>query len=113
MTKKKAAKKAPKKAAKTPHKNAAQKALAAAAKSVATKPVDEEPESRIQGTNDQRADAAERVRLCSEALQSALEQYRCKIVPVLNPQLELVGGSPTEPSNRGMVSCTYGIAPLV
>ena len=91
------------------------RAATEAAIDVAARSVVETPptEAAIDGTQDQRADAAQRAELCSRALDEVLQRFRCRIVPVLNQTLEMIGGSPTEPSNKGVVTCTYGVAPLV
>lgn len=94
-----------------------QAAIAAAAKSVAAKltgsPIEPDAEPRVQGTQDQRADASRRAQECSHALDEVLNRFRCRVVPVLNP-LKLVGGDqPGQPSSEGIISCTYGVVPLV
>jgi len=119
-TTKKAAKKSPPKKAVAKRATNTQAAISAAAKSVANleKPKrngtpESEPEKRIEGTPDQRQDAAQRAEACSHALDEVLTRFRCRIVPVLNPTLKMVGGSPNEPSSEGIISCTYGVAPSV
>ena len=91
---------------------ATQAAIAAAAKSVVSKPP-EPDEPPIEGTPDQRREATSRAEKCSHAVDEVLTRFRCRIVPVLNPTIEMIGGGPTEPANKGVVSCTYGVAPLV
>jgi hypothetical protein len=62
---------------------------------------------RINGTEDQIADAKQRHAACVAAIRSALDQHRCRIVPTLS--VEQVGSGPP---SRAMVSTSYWIEPL-
>ena len=84
-------------------------------KKAGRKIVDAAPEhddvtDRINGTVDQRQDAAQRAEACSHELDEVLRKHRCRIVPVLNPTMRMVGDG-KEPASEGIVSCTYGVAP--
>lgn len=64
------------------------------------------PEAHVED----RQAAAKRAEECNDALNVVLLKFRCHIVPYLNSQLEMIGAG-HEPGRKGIVSCTYGVAP--
>jgi len=69
-------------------------------------PEDQAPEL-IDGTDEQRADAACRAKECGQEIAEALAKYGCNIVPILNS--ELVGQS----GQKVLIWATYSVIPMV
>ena len=80
---------------------ASKKAVAKVAKAVAKKDAKSPPEEKpIEGTPVQRQDAARRSYACNAAINSVLQQYRCRLVPIIMPP-EPIG---TEPVGKIIVT---------
>jgi len=74
-----------------------------------TEAQDAPEDPRIQGTPDQRTEAAHRAQACTAKINAALTEFRCRLVPVIDPP-EPVG---TEPVRRIIITASYGIMPEV
>ena len=65
----------------------------------------EEAEERTQGTPEQRDDAVQRARSCSDEIAAVLKKYRCEIIAYLG-EPEFVGDR-----EKLLVAARYGIVP--